>query len=72
MARFDLIVHGVLRTYRRWEDIPVVFDHLVRFEPDIPEPPHTAEQHAEAEMWNGRLQTLMEIERASSNKDRRR
>ncbi len=68
--RFDLIVHGVLRSYHRWEDIPAVFDHVVRFEPEIPPPPHTAEQHAEIEQWQDRLQALMEIERAGSNQDR--
>jgi hypothetical protein len=68
--RFDLIVHGVLRSYHRWEDIPAVFDHVVRFEPAIPPAPHTPEQHAEAALWNDRLQALMEIERASRNQDR--
>lgn len=69
-GRFDLIVGGVLRSYQRWEDLPAVFDHVVRFEPDIPPAPHTPEQHAEVELWNSRLQQLMEIERASSNQDR--
>lgn len=69
-GRFDLIVGGVLRSYQRWEDLPVVFDHVIRFEPDIPPPPHTEADHAEAAMWNARLQQLMEIERARSNQDR--
>jgi hypothetical protein len=69
-GRFDLIVGGVLRSYQRWEDLPVVFDHVVRFEPAIPPAPHTEEQHAEATLWNARLQQLMEIERARSNQDR--
>lgn len=69
-GRFDLIVAGVLRSYQRWEDIPAVFDHVVRFEPAIPPAPHTPEQHAEVAMWSRRLQTLMEMERASGNQDR--
>lgn len=69
-GRFDLIVDGVLRSFRRWEDLPAVFDHVVRFEPAIPPPPHTPEQHAKAAMWNQRLQELMEVERARSNSDR--
>lgn len=68
--RFDLIVGGVLRSYQRWEDLPAVFDHVVRFEPAIPPAPHTPEQHAEAALWNQRLQKLMEMERARSNQDR--
>lgn len=70
MARFDLIVDGVLMTFERWEDLPAVFDHVVRFEPDIPLAPHTPEQHAEIMRWPARLQQLMEIERARSNEDR--
>lgn len=69
-GRFDLIVGGVLRSFQRWEDLPEVFDHVVRFEPDIPPAPHTEEQHEVAAMWNARLQELMEKERARSNQDR--
>jgi hypothetical protein len=69
-GRFDLIVGGVLRSFQRWEDLPEVFDHVVRFEPDIPPAPHTEEQHEAAAMWNARLQELMEKERARSNQDR--
>ena len=38
--------------------------------PDIPEPPvggHTEEEHDELAKWDGRLQKLMEKERARSN-----
>lgn len=69
-GRFDLIVHGVLRSYQRWEDLPMVFDRVIRFEPHIPPPPHTPEQHAEIALWNERLQELMRTERASSNQSR--
>ena len=69
-GRFELIVGGVLRAYQRWEDIPLNFDHVIRFEPDIPPPPHTPEQHAEIEAWPARLAALMEIERARCNQDR--
>ena len=69
-GRFDLIVDGVLRSYQRWEDLPVVFDHVVRFEPDLPPAPHSEEQHEDAALWNARLQQLMEIERARSNENR--
>lgn len=72
MARFELIIDGALATFERWEDLPAVFDHVIRFEPDIPSAPHTPEQHAEASLWNDRLQSLMEVERARSNQDRRR
>lgn len=69
-GRFDLIVDGVLRSYQRWEDLPAAFDHVVRFEPDLPPAPHSEEQHEDAALWNARLQQLMEIERAGSNENR--
>lgn len=69
-GRFDLIVDGVLRSYQRWEDLPAVFDHVVRFEPELAPGPHSEEQHEAAALWNARLQQLMEIERAGSNQDR--
>ena len=55
-----------LLTYTNYEDIPLDFDHVIKFRPQIPEGPHTEEQHEEIEQWNTKLQRLMEIERASS------
>jgi hypothetical protein len=70
MHKFVIIVDGELNTYTKYEDIPEDFDHVIEFKPEIPEPPHTEEQHEEIEQWNLRLQKLMEKERASSNKKR--
>jgi len=70
MHRFVIKVNGELNTYTKYEDIPEDFDHVISFKPEIPEPPHTEEQHEEIEQWNLRLQKLMEKERASSNKKR--
>ncbi len=70
--KFVLIVNGELKEFTRLEDIPEEFDHVISFAPDVPPPPHTAEQHEEIDKWNERLQHLMEIERACSNKNRRR
>jgi hypothetical protein len=58
---------GVLETYTEYDAIPLDFDHVIEFNPSIPEPPHTEEQHAEIDLWPGRLEKLMEIERARSN-----
>ena len=71
MAEFKFIVNGEVVTVNRYEDIPEKFEHVIKFLPDVPEPEggggnHTDEQHAEMERWNGRLQQLMEKERASS------
>jgi hypothetical protein len=67
MAEFQFIVNGELITYDKYEDIPENFEHVIKFIPDIPEEPHTEEEHDELSLWNERLQQLMEKERARSN-----
>ena len=71
MAEFKFIVNGELVSYDRYEDIPDEFEHVIKFLPEVPEPEgkdgnHTNEQHADMAKWNGRLQQLMEKERARS------
>lgn len=60
---FVLLIDGQLRTFTEYEDIPEVFEHVVKFKPYIPEPPHTEEQHAAMVLWNDRLQALMKKEK---------
>ena len=67
MAEFQYIVNGELVTYDSWENIPEEFEHVIKFIPDVPPDPHTEDEHAEMEIWNTRLQQLMEKERARSN-----
>ena len=67
MAEFKFIVNGELVTYDKYEDIPETFEHVIKFLPDIIEPPHTQEDHDELAKWNDRLQELMEKECARSN-----
>lgn len=64
---FVIMRNGVLETYTDYDDIPLDFEHVIKFIPEVPEPPHTDEQHEEIESWNEKLQALMEIERARSN-----
>ena len=69
MAEFQFIINGELVTFDKYEDIPDEFEHVIKFMPDIPEPPiggHTEEEHDELAKWNDRLQELMEKERARS------
>ena len=57
-----------LITYTDYDDIPNTFDHVIKFNPDWPPSPHTQEDHDIMEVFNDKLQVLMEIERnASSN-----
>ena len=67
MAEFQFIINGELVLYDKYEDIPEDFEHVIRFIPDVPEDPHTEEEHAEMALWNTRLQKLLEKERARSN-----
>ena len=67
MAEFEFVVNGELVLYDKYEDIPEDFEHVIRFVPDMPEDPHTEEEHAEMALWNTRLQKLMEKERGRSN-----
>jgi hypothetical protein len=59
MHKFVLLVEGELVTYSSYEDIPEDFDHVIEFVPEIPDGPHTHEQHEEIEKWNQRLQELI-------------
>lgn len=68
--RFVVRIGQHLHTFERYEDIPAEFDHLIEFCPDIPPPPHTAQQHEEIEAWQPRFQKLMEIEHARSRTKR--
>jgi hypothetical protein len=68
---FVILRKGVLETYDKYEDIPKDFDHVIKFLPEIPDGPHTHEQHEEIDLWNEKLKLLLEKERnARSNKNR--
>ncbi len=66
MHKFVVMKNNVLQTFTDYDAIPNDFDHVIEFLPEIPPEPHTEEQHEEIEQWNGKLQKLMEIERAGS------
>lgn len=68
--RFVIKDRESLYVFDRYEDIPKVFDHVIEFAPEIPPGPHSHAEHEEIAQWNGRLQKLMERERASSSKKR--
>jgi len=63
MHEFVIKENGEILTFNKFEDIPLEFDHVIKFLPDFPEPPHTEEQHKEMEEWSARLQELMKRER---------
>jgi len=59
--------NGILETYTEYDAIPDDFDHVIKFLPEIPDPPHTHEQHEEIDQWPARLKKLLEKEHARNN-----
>lgn len=65
---FVILLKGEMVTYTKYEDIPEVFDHVIKFLPSVPEDPHTEEQHEEIALWNDKLQELMQRERDNAGR----
>jgi len=61
-GEFDIILNGVIKRYTDFDDIPLVFDNLIRFEPEIIPEPHTEEEHELMETYNNKLKELMSRE----------
>jgi hypothetical protein len=59
---FVILRNGVLETYDKYDDIPEEFDNLIKFLPNIPDGPHTHEQHEEIDSWNEKLKELLKKE----------
>ena len=57
--QFVILRKGQLETYTRYEDIPEDFNHIIKFVPELPPPPHTHEQHLEIDSWNEKLKKLI-------------
>lgn len=56
---FVILKDGELKTYDKYEDIPLEFDNLIKFLPDFPPGPHTDEQHEEIDGWLEKFVELM-------------
>lgn len=59
---FVILRNGIIETYDKYEDIPESFDNVIKFLPEIPDGPHTHEQHEEIDAWNDKLKELMKRE----------
>ena len=49
--------------FHNYDDIPMSFDNLIRFEPEVIPEPHTEEEHEIMESYNEKLKELMKRER---------
>ena len=58
-GEFIIKVNGETIRHNRARDLPASFDHLIKFAPKAPEPPHTEEQHNEMSKYTDYLMELM-------------
>jgi len=64
MRGLFLIKDGVnYMEFHNYDDIPMSFDNLIKFEPEYPPEPHTEEQHEMIATYNDKLKELMKRER---------
>ena len=61
-GKFVIKDEGKLLEFDRCGDLPDTFDHLISYEPTIPEEPHSINDHEEMSKWTGYLQKLVEKE----------
>ena len=68
-GEFDIILDGVIKRYTDFDDIPLVFDNLIRFEPEIIPEPHTEEEHELMETYNDKLKEIIGRERGHASRN---
>jgi hypothetical protein len=61
--KFTVLIDDKIYDYDKYEDIPMEFDNLIAFFPEIPPGPHTDEQHEEIEGWFDKFAELMKREK---------
>lgn len=61
-GEFVFIVDGKIVEVNDYNQIPKKFQHVIKFLPEIPPPPHTEDEHAMMEDWHKKLQDLIAIE----------
>jgi len=64
---FVILIDDKLKIYHHFDDIPEKFDNLIKFVPEIPDGPHTHDEHTEIEVWNEKLKELMKRETNGNN-----
>jgi hypothetical protein len=61
-GKFVVRIGRDILIFNTYEDIPASFDNLIEFNPDIPEEPHTEEEHQELDTLNDMLHALLRRE----------
>ena len=62
-GEFVIRDNDVIIRHTKARDLPESFDHLIKFAPKPPEPPHTVNDHVEMSKYAEYLQELMTRER---------
>ena len=62
-GEFVIRDNDVITRHTKARDLPESFDHLIKFAPKTPEPPHTVNDHVEMSKYAEYLQELMKRER---------
>lgn len=60
--RFIILKDGKKKIYDKYENIPLSFDNLILFSPEIPDGPHTDAQHEEIHQWENKFKELLKRE----------
>ena len=61
-GKFVVRIGRDILIFNTYEEIPQSFDNLIEFNPDIPEEPHTEEEHQELDTLNDMLPALLRRE----------
>jgi hypothetical protein len=58
--KFVILRNSVLEIYDKYEDIPESFENVIEFIPEIPDGPHTDDEHESIHEWNDKLIELLQ------------
>jgi hypothetical protein len=70
IGKFTIRESNQIIVYEKYEDIPQVFDNIIEFSPEYPEPPHTQEQHDYIETFVPKLHELLSRERRNASRNK--
>ena len=62
-GKFVVRIGRDILIFNTYEEIPESFDNLIEFNPNIPEEPHTEEEHQQLEDLNNMLHALLRREK---------
>ncbi len=58
-GKFKVLIDGEVKKYTNYNDIPEKIDDVIQCLFDVPEPPHTDEQHEEMEQHVSKINELV-------------